>query len=574
MAFKFEIINNALQITDTSDSSIIAYIPNRDAWYEENELSNDIVQMYAISGHPKDIKKLNLSECIDENDLTFTQSSFRTWISNNTSNSGGSASGSSSVLYNQETLSLSDSSELDTGFLDVQSSIGLLLDISSDTNSGLTLRQTNRNSDTGIETTITAPLPDIQGDIPVQFPARASQIRFQLQNNSGQAITNVKFYIKSTTVQPTITPLAFTPFPQSQAILTQGVSIGQDPSGNYISQQVNEAGAPLVADFGTEVARGLYNGFSIDAVDGRNADIDIGTAPEGVWNGGDDYTGFNCIQAETLSIVSTSVNDSGSLITSGTATGGSTTTLIDSGATFISDGVSLGDMIINDDQDFHGFVSSLTSETELEVFFFKNGVSEIELGFISGDSYRIATANSTGAAVIKIDKGLDSEYNRIKEYVIMNGTTPVLTTKLYLRQDNARVELSGSAHINLGEITARQSTTTANITMVMPADSGQTAICCSTVPKGKTWNVKNLQGSMVRASGNNGSCQIQFQIRERGGSWQTERFRSVSNALDYNERLDGAIVIDEQSDVRWRVQSVSDNDTQVTALFEYFEIDK
>lgn len=505
----------------------------------------------------------------DKNDNTLKYHNDSQWVS-----LSGSGSPSSSVLYNVEVPILIPFSELDTGFLNIENSIGLLLDISSNNNSGLTLVQTNRNSVDGIETTITSPLPDINGDIPVQFPARAAQIRFQLKNNSGGNVTNVKFYIKSTTVQPTITPLAFRPFPQSQAILTQGVSIGQDPNGNYVSQQVNEAGAPLVADFGTEVARGLYNGFSINAVDGRNADIDTGTAPEDVWNGGDDYTGFDCVQAETLSIVSTSVNDVGSLVSSGTATGGDTKSLIDSGATFISDGVSLGDIIINDNQDFHGFISSIVSETELEVFFFKNGVSELQLGFVSGDSYRVATASSTGAAVIKIDNALDSDYNNIKEYVILNGTTPVLTTKTYLRQDNAKVELSGSAHINVGEITARQSTTTANITMVMPSDSGQTAICCSTVPKGKTWNVKNLQASMVRENGAAGSCQVQFQIRERGGSWQTERFKGISDSLPYLERLDGAIVIDEQSDVRWRVQSVSDNNTQVTALFEYFEIDK
>lgn len=107
--------------------------------------------------------------------------------------------------------------------------------------------------------------------------------------------------------------------------------------------------------------------------------------------------------------------------------------------------------------------------------------------------------------------------------------------------------------VNAGEITAHQTTTTANITMVMPADSGQTAICCATVPANENWIVKVLQTAMVISGNQTGSAQMQFQVRERGGAWQTKRFQGITNNNDFNELLEGGIVIEEQSDVRWRV---------------------
>ena len=106
---------------------------------------------------------------------------------------------------------------------------------------------------------------------------------------------------------------------------------------------------------------------------GRNSDIDGNTSPEDLWDGGGLYTGFNCTEAETLEFFSSDIEDTGALVSSGTTTGGSSTTLEDSGATFITDGVAVGDLIINDSKQFHGIVSSVDSETLLTVFDFTNG---------------------------------------------------------------------------------------------------------------------------------------------------------------------------------------------------------
>lgn len=495
------------------------------------------------------------------------------------SNQGGgetqlSVTNESNTVFEQFEASLANGAEIDSGFIDFENWSKYDINFKSDV-VGLTLVQESRDD---VSQTILSNSIDFTASslFLASFPTRQRFIRFRLQNNTGSPVTNVSMVVsgKTTGDDVSVFPLDISPQNFSSAALTQSVLIGEDPLGNFRNTTVNESGALLTSDFGTEVARGLYSNYTINTKFGRNASIDTTSAPEDVWNGGSDYTGFNCTQAETLSVVSSSANDSGSLVSSGTATGGNGTTLIDTVATFVTDGVSVGDIILNDTQVIHGIVSEVTSETVLTVRFFKDSVGSNEYVTNVGDSYRVATSSSTGAAVIKLNAALDGNYNPISEYVILNGTTPVVTTKQYIRQARATVEIAGSTGNNEGEITANQSITTANVTMVMPADSGQTAICCSTVPAGKRWVTKHLQAGMVRLNGSAGSAQVQFQVRERGGAWQTKRFEGISDSLLYDEMLVGGIVIEEQSDVRWRVQSVSDNNTQVTALFEYFEIVK
>ena len=83
MAFKFEIINNALQITDTVSSEVLIYLPARDAWFNENDLDKQKVVVYGVSGHERESREFDLTDCIDNNDVAFTESSFRTWCSVN-----------------------------------------------------------------------------------------------------------------------------------------------------------------------------------------------------------------------------------------------------------------------------------------------------------------------------------------------------------------------------------------------------------------------------------------------------------------------------------------------------------
>lgn len=477
----------------------------------------------------------------------------------------------SKVLYINE-QNLADGEELDSGWLDFESYIKQQLTIVAPV-SGVTFRQSLRYAPDGNESVVSIPLALSSSTFSV--PIRQRFQRIQIQNNTGGTLNNVSLEIKVHKEGGdgfTVSPLSSTLIAQSQAGLTRSVLAGQDVgttdvAATFKNVSVNAAKALLTADFGTEIARGLIPGYKINKKFGRNSDIDTGTAPEDIWNGGGIYTGHNCTEAETLEFFSDDVNDRGSLVSSGTATGGSTTTIEDSSATFVSDGVAVGDLLINDTQKTHGFISAVT-ETTITIWYMSNGVNGHSNN--SGDAYRIATSIDTGAAVCKFSGMLDADYNSYSEYVIMNGTTAVSSVGTYLRQDRGKVVLSGSSETNEGEITGRQVTTTANVTMVMPGQSGQTAICASTVPSGETWIIKQLEVSMARASGSAGSAKARFQVRERGGAWQTKRFPEISNGLKYTEKDIGGIVINEFTDVKWGVQEVSDNNTIVSAEFEYF----
>ena len=96
MAFKFEIIDNALVVTDTSDSSIPFDKPAGDTYYRTQELDKGIVSLYDTSGvndASSVIFSKPLSECIDSSDTPFTDISFRDFVHRNLGNNKGGGAG-------------------------------------------------------------------------------------------------------------------------------------------------------------------------------------------------------------------------------------------------------------------------------------------------------------------------------------------------------------------------------------------------------------------------------------------------------------------------------------------------
>jgi len=224
------------------------------------------------------------------------------------------------------------------------------------------------------------------------------------------------------------------------------------------------------------VQKGEVAGHSLVHKFGKNPDIDAGF--ETVWNGGGLYTGHDCIVAETLETFSSAGADAGSVLSSGTLTSGSATTLVDTGATFATDTVAAGDVVINDTQLDHAIVTSLTGETTINFLRWDSGTTPA-----ASDAYRVATKASTGTPVVKLGFLLDSGFdNETSEYIVTNGVTGVDTSGTYIRHSRARC-IGGD---NAGAITTRQKTTTANITMVLPIAYNATMIAAYTIPAGKT----------------------------------------------------------------------------------------
>jgi hypothetical protein len=237
-------------------------------------------------------------------------------------------------------------------------------------------------------------------------------------------------------------------------------------------------------DFYLAIGLGLVPGFDYVHKYGKNPNIPnaVGTY-ETIWNGGGDYTGFNTTSSSTIGVASTSTADKGTLVTSGVANVTSKLQLIDENATFISDGVALKDMILDDTDNCHGVITEIVSETELLTKGFDKAEGRHRSEINVGDSYRIASPASTGASVVNLLHCLDGNLeNQTNEFLILDGTTTVTTTGEYLRCARGKVLQAGSGGANDGALTAVNTFNAANVFFLMPGGANSTLICAYTIP--------------------------------------------------------------------------------------------
>lgn len=475
-------------------------------------------------------------------------------------------------LYAAEISSISNGGTLDSGWLDLNNYSKYKLSYStSDIDVSVSLQ--SRTGDSGAAD-LTTPINYTGTFYLATLPVRQRYIRVVITNGTGSAV-DIGMEIQGISGGAdgaSVFPLEVLPVQFSPAILNQSVIIGLDTDGVYRNGGVNKVGAVLTSDFKQEVARGVYDGYSYRVKFGRNPDTDTGSTPEDIYNGGGEYTGFNATSNENISVTSGDANDTGSLIDSGTATGGSNTTLIDSGATFLSS-VNVGDLLINDTQSIHGIVTSVDSDTQVTVFSMVDGISDDGVNQ-TGDSYRFARSSSTGAAVLRLTNILDQDYDRQGDvYVILNGTTTVTTSGVNaMRCDTGRVVLTGSTGRNEGELTVTQSTTTSNVFCVIPT-FGSTTIGCFTVPSNKDCLITLTQTSITRSSGAAGSATIAVNVRRFGQGFSAERVYELGTGEAIN---DTSILgpFPPGTDIKGTVESVSDNNTIAQISFEILLIDR
>ena len=246
---------------------------------------------------------------------------------------------------------------------------------------------------------------------------------------------------------------------------------------------------------GLAIAQGLVVGKRALHKFGTTPSIGFATGFEAIWNGGA-YTGHAPTAADTMTVVSTDAADTGAVVSSGLATGGTSLTIEDTGATFSTDGVVVGDVVINVTQEDHGIITAV-AETELTVIYMKEGTVPV-----ADDDYIVATSTGTGAAVLQMTEALDGNWDDTCGYVVLNGTTPVLNTNQYLRCSRSEVVLAGTGGGNAGELSGYQTGTPANIFFNMPIGYNQTMIAAWSVPRGKTAYFTSWFASMaVKQSG-------------------------------------------------------------------------
>lgn len=329
-------------------------------------------------------------------------------------------------------------------------------------------------------------------------------------------------------------------------------------------------------NFGLNVKRNFIDGVNSYNKFGSNNDIDSFSTPEDLWGGRGVYTGFDATAGEAIEVVSNSFQDAGTLVSSGTATGGSSTTLVDTGATFVTAGVTVGDCIINDTQVIHGIVSAVTSETVLTVRVFVDGGSvENTYSFAASDAYRVASNGGTGAFVVKLTKMLETDYAAyISEYIIPNGTTPVDTVGTdYIRNSRALVIAAGGNDGVKGTLEGRQTTTTANVFWNITEGHNQTLVACDTCPAGKTIYISDIIVTMGRANGGEGAAEIDFDIREIGQVFNSVISKYITQAQGFTTDDDYIHAVPQYADYRFRCDLVTDRNTLISAFVDGYIVD-
>jgi hypothetical protein len=318
------------------------------------------------------------------------------------------------------------------------------------------------------------------------------------------------------------------------------------------------------------IARGLFPNMSHVNKFGRNPDIDIATDPEDIWDGGGLWVPPTA--ARTHDIVSSSANDSGDILSSGTATGGSITTLIDTGATFSSDGVAAGDVVLNDSNVDHSIVVSVDSEIQLTL---EN--THHLTAFESGDSYRVVNADSTGASIVHLF-GLDSGFVEQEEFVVMNGVANVATTRTYWRVWRMHIDGAASRILNnVGTITATAQVD-ATVTAQISIGNGTTLMAIYTIPAGKTGYMSNFSTTINKGAvgglANMSLRQTKFAGPDGAGSIVEHYFSlATDGSSNVHRPFRPHKEIKERTDVWIRCESVTANDIDITGAFDIILVD-
>jgi hypothetical protein len=175
------------------------------------------------------------------------------------------------------------------------------------------------------------------------------------------------------------------------------------------------------------------------------------------------------------------------------------------------------------------------------------------------------SAAGTGCRSVFVS-GLDSDFNIQTENVVPAGITPVDTVGTYSRVNRLRCDEAGSSSSNVGLITARHTTTTANVFGTIIATAGQSEIGCYTVPAGYTGHLKQFRYSMFDSNTNRST--VEFFIKNENGSELRIRPQSVSTSNDLSISPYGSYVFSEKTDLCGRVISIANNNGNMNFSFE------
>jgi hypothetical protein len=294
---------------------------------------------------------------------------------------------------------------------------------------------------------------------------------------------------------------------------------------------------------------------------GRNIDIDQ-NINEDIWDIGSNYIG-NTVARKHL-IAGSSLDVSSVIFTGSADNTTNNALLIDGAATFSTDGVAVGDCVVNDSRGQHFFVSSVTNETTLAL-----SRPQDNYKFISGDSYRVITATGSGAAVVKVDRGLDTDWFMKSEFIAMNGTTNVETVNEYIAIDRMKVVHSGAGELAGGNIQAVNSIDGGTVLAQISSGYNQTLMAIYHVPASYDLYLNDYYMTQNKA-GAAGTVEAALWVKEYDSPRQMKHIKGAqtTGTTDINHYFTPLFKINSKSRVWVRAQSPSANNNDLSAGFD------
>ena len=447
------------------------------------------------------------------------------------------------------------------------------------------------------------------------FLCRQRYMNFTLENITASTLPLISLEIKASygsSDKLSVFPNIIEPSDFSQAALVQSIGKGKQPDGDYVN---TPADGTAFSTTDTLLAGGTFSSAWIDTDGWKNAELFINSDVTSVSNGvvinysSDTNVGSPVIAASSSYTFAQGDIDNGFFVLR-------FPTMLDgfridylNGDTaqsrFILDmnlRVESSQDVIKQSGDHHqnsksflfkvgvgqevghssgtkfGFNSDIDTSSDPEDVW-EGGGNYTGLPVTTSETINVFSSSSndssggTGARTVTL-YGLNQNWVEISETVTMNGTTAVTTVNQWRRMNRMKVKTGGSTGGNVGTITARHTTTTANVFATLPASRNQTAIAAMTVPLGKKLFILNYSVNMGRANGSAGSANVTLRVRPEGSVFQASRYNIVTDSLRWTENPETALgPFSEKTDIKFRVDSVSDNGSQVAATFEYMLIE-
>ena len=173
------------------------------------------------------------------------------------------------------------------------------------------------------------------------------------------------------------------------------------------------------------------------------------------------------------------------------------------------------------------------------------------------------TSAGTGCQSMRLI-GLTDTFAEITETLPLSGLTPVLSTLTYFRIYRASCSVAGSTSSNVGTISIT-SPAPATVASIAPGD-GQTEMAIYTIPAYgpasiAAWNL-NIQAAT------NTFATVALMARPVGGAWAVQERVQLGRGSIATEAYRVLVYLNVGTDLRWVVESVTTDDTAVSAVFE------